>query len=47
MITLYKYEGKNKQELSTKYLEELNVTENDIFIKEIEDLNYLKQRSIL
>lgn len=37
MITLYKYEGKNKQELSTKYLEELNVTENDIFIKEIEE----------
>lgn len=37
MITSYKYEGKNKEELEEKYLNELNVTLEDVFTKELEE----------
>lgn len=37
MQMLYKYEGKNKEELEQKYLNDLNVTKEDIFIKEKEE----------
>lgn len=37
MITSYKYEGKNKEDLKNKYLEELNVLDSDIFTKETEE----------
>ena len=36
MLTLYKYEGKTKEEILEKCLNELNLTENDLFIKESE-----------
>lgn len=37
MITSYKYEGKNKEELKNKYLSELNVQAFDVFTKETEE----------
>lgn len=37
MITSYKYEGKNKEELKNKYFQELNVVDDDIFTKETEE----------
>lgn len=37
MITSYRYEGKNKEEMQNKYLEELNVNDSEIFVKETEE----------
>lgn len=37
MITSYKYEGKNKEEIKQKCLEELNVLDSEIFTKETEE----------
>lgn len=37
MLTSYRYEGKNKEDLKSKYLEELNVEETDVFTKETEE----------
>lgn len=36
MITLYKYEGKTREEVLDKAISELNVSENDIYINEEE-----------
>ena len=36
MLTLYKYEGKTKEEILEKCLNELNLKEEDLFIKESE-----------
>lgn len=36
MLTLYKYEGKTKEEATEKCLNELNLEEKDLFIKETE-----------
>lgn len=35
MITSYKYEGKNKEELEKKYLDELEVESSEVFVKEM------------
>lgn len=37
MITSYKYEGKNKEEITKKYLEDLNIDITEIFVKETEE----------
>lgn len=37
MITSYKYEGKNKEEITKKYLEDLNIDVTEIFVKETEE----------
>lgn len=37
MQMLYKYEGKNKEDLEQKIFEELNITKEEIFIRETEE----------
>lgn len=37
MVTSYKFEGKSKEELKNRYLEELKVNDSDIFVKETEE----------
>lgn len=48
MITSYKYEGKNKEDLTKKYLTDLNVDQTEIFIKETEeDGNLFKSKKYI
>ena len=39
MITLHKYEGKNLETLKEQCLTELNVSENDLYLIELEKEN--------
>ena len=47
MITSYKYEGKNKDEITKKCLEDLNVEINDVFLREQEEVGLFKTKKYI